>query len=216
MIRPERNSIAVLCDFDGTITIGGVLDLLYKEFAGPPCWDLVQGWIRGEVTTPQELQGCFASMKATRGQMEALLDTVRIDPSFPEFVQFCRRQGYPLAILSDGLEWYIRHILGRYGILHLPIYANEITFLPEGYQISTPWYDPLTPRRGVSKPSIIARYQGTGSKVVFVGDGLSDIEAVSVADQVYARDELLEYCREKGIPAIGFADMGELIAKWKA
>jgi len=86
MTRRQRRPIAVLCDFDGTITIGGVLDLLYKEFAGPECWDLVQGWMRGELTTPQELQGCFASMNASRAQMEARLDTVRIDPSFPEFV----------------------------------------------------------------------------------------------------------------------------------
>ena len=43
--------------------------------------------------------------------------------------------------------------------------------------------------------------------MVFIGDGLSDLEAVHVADQVYARDELLEYCQEKDIPAIGFTSM---------
>jgi 2-hydroxy-3-keto-5-methylthiopentenyl-1-phosphate phosphatase len=52
--------------------------------------------------------------------------------------------------------------------------------------------------------------------VVFIGDGLSDLEAVHVADQVYARDELLEYCREEGIPATGFTDMEDLIQKWGA
>ena len=51
--------------------------------------------------------------------------------------------------------------------------------------------------------------------MVFIGDGLSDLEAVHVADQVYARDELLEYCQEKDIPAIGFTSMEELIQKWK-
>ena len=43
--------------------------------------------------------------------------------------------------------------------------------------------------------------------MVFIGDGLSDLEGCHVADQVYARDELLEYCQEKDIPAIGFTSM---------
>ncbi len=207
--------IAVLSDFDGTITIGGVLDLIYKEFAQPNCWELVERWIRGEITTPQEIRGCFSSMKASREEMEAVLDSVQIDPGFPEFVQFCQRQGYPLAVLSDGLSWYINYVLDRYGIDGLEVYANEINFLPDGYQITTPWYDPVTPRRGVSKPRIIEKYKSEGFKVIFIGDGLSDIEAVTVADVIYARDELLDYCKQKNIPATSFSDMRDLIAKWK-
>lgn len=210
-----QQTIAVLTDFDGTITIGGVLDLIYTEFAQPSCWELVERWIRGEITTPQEIRGCFSSMKATREEMEAVLDSVQIDPEFPEFVQFCQRQGYLLAVLSDGLRWYINYVLERYGIDGLQVYANEINFLPDGYQITTPWYHPMTPRRGVSKPRIIEKYKTQGYQVIFIGDGLSDIEAVPVADLTYARDELLDYCRQKNIPATSFSDMRDLITKWK-
>lgn len=207
--------IAVLTDFDGTITIGGVLDLIYTKFAQPSCWELVERWIRGEITTPQEIQGCFSSMRATREEMESVLDTVQIDPSFPDFIQFCQGQGYTVAILSDGLRWYINYVLNRYEIEGLQIYANEITFLPDGYQITTPWYHPMTPRRGVSKPNIIQKYKSEGYQVIFVGDGLSDIEAVSVADRIYARDELLDYCKQQDIPATSFSDMRDLITKWE-
>jgi 2-hydroxy-3-keto-5-methylthiopentenyl-1-phosphate phosphatase len=210
-----REHIAVLSDFDGTITIGGVMDLIYTKFAEPSCWELVQKWIRGEITTPQEIQGCFSSMKATREEMESILDTVQIDPSFPEFVQFCQKQKYLLAILSDGLKWYINYILNRFRIDGLQIYANEINFLPDGYQITTPYFDPITPKRGVSKPRIIEKFKSDGYKVIFIGDGLSDIEAVHVADVIYARDELLNYCVQKNVPATGFSDMRELISKWK-
>jgi 2-hydroxy-3-keto-5-methylthiopentenyl-1-phosphate phosphatase len=210
-----REHIAVLSDFDGTITIGGVMDLIYTKFAEPSCWELVERWIRGEITTPQEIQGCFSSMKATREEMESILDSVQIDPSFPEFVQFCQKQKYPLAVLSDGLKWYISYILNRFRIDGLQIYANEINFLPDGYQITTPYFDPITPKRGVSKPRIIEKFKSDGYKVIFIGDGLSDIEAVHVADVIYARDELLNYCVRKNVPATGFSDMRELISKWK-
>lgn len=209
-----QQPIAVLCDFDGTITIGGVLDLIYKEFAAPSCWELVERWIRGEITTPQEIRGCFSSMKASREEMEAVIDSVSIDPCFPEFVEFCQKQGYPLAVLSDGLRWYIDYVLKRYSIEGLEIFANEIEFLADGYQISTPWYDPMTPKRGVSKPRIIENYKSEGYKVVFIGDGLSDIEAVNVADLIYARDQLLDYCKLNNISARSFLDMRDLLTKW--
>jgi len=210
-----QTRIAVLTDFDGTITIGGVLDLIYSQFAQPSCWKLVERWIQGEITTPQEIQGCFSSMKATREEMESVLDSVQIDPGFPDFVQFCQQQGYTVAILSDGLRWYINYILNRHEFEGLQVYANEIIFLPDGYQITTPWYHPRTPKRGVSKPNIIEKYKSEGYRVVFIGDGLSDIEAVSVADRIYARDELLDYCKQQDIPATSFSDMQDLITKWK-
>jgi 2-hydroxy-3-keto-5-methylthiopentenyl-1-phosphate phosphatase len=120
------------------------MDLLYQTFAASSCWDLVQGWIRGEVTTPQEIQGCFSTMKASREEMEAVLDTVQIDPAFPKLVEYCGHREYPLAILSDGLRWYIEYVLKHHGINDLPIFANEIDFLPDGYRIITPWYHPQT------------------------------------------------------------------------
>lgn len=213
--RPDP-SLAVLCDFDGTITVGETLGYLYERFAGPECWDLVNAWMRGELSTPQEMEGCFASMKANREELEAALQDVRVDPGFPALVAFCRKRGYPVAVLSDGLMWYIRIILEREGFADLPVFANEITFRPKGVEIRSPWYDPATPRRGVSKPAIIHRYQAQGYHVVFLGDGLSDVEAVEVADRVYARGQLLDYCREHGIAAVGFSRMDEILEEWNS
>jgi 2-hydroxy-3-keto-5-methylthiopentenyl-1-phosphate phosphatase len=207
--------VAVLCDFDGTITIDETLGFLYRRFAGEECWDLVQAWMRGELTTPQEMQGCFASMKASRAEMEAALSEVRVDPGFPALVHFCRERGYRIGVLSDGLLWYIRLILNREGFPDLQVYANDIDFLPDRVEIHSPWYDPITPRRGVSKPSIIRKYQQQGYRVIFVGDGLSDVEALGAADMICARGQLLGYCRQYGITAIGFSRMDDLLEKWK-
>ena len=215
MTLVQGQPVAVLCDFDGTATPGEVIGLIYSRFASGNCDQFVQQWLRGEISTPDELRGCFASIHATREEIEAEIASTPLDPGFPTLVELCRQQGYLFAILSDGLHWYIDYILGQYGLSNLTVYANEITFQPEGYALTFPWYSSDTPRRGTSKPMIIRRYQALGYKVVFIGDGLSDVEAVKVADIVYARADLLEYCQNNGIPGIGFSDLSDLLKRWK-
>jgi 2,3-diketo-5-methylthio-1-phosphopentane phosphatase len=207
--------LAVLCDFDGTITPGDILDILYTKFAGSECQELAKKWHKGEISTPTEIQGCFASMRATQAEMESALDPVRIDPSFVDFVRFCREQGYAFAILSDGLGWYITYILQRYGVEGLIIYANEVEFAQDGMLIRSPWYHPNTPLRGTSKPAIVLKYQAEGYTVVFLGDGPTDVEAVEVADIVFAKGRLAAYCRTKGIPFTEFNNFSEVIQHWE-
>ena len=206
---------AVLCDFDGTATPGEVIGLIYSRFASGNCDQFVQQWLRGEISTPDELRGCFATIKATREEMETELAATPLDPGFPALVEFCRQQGYPFAILSDGLRWFIDYILQQHDLHGLTVFANEITFKAEGYALTFPWYSSDTPRRGTSKPMIIQRYQAEGYKVIFIGDGLSDIEAVKTADVVFAQAGLLEYCVQNGIPSIGFSDLSDLLRRWK-
>jgi len=208
------SKVAVLCDFDGTIALRQVIPTLYEHFAGPSCMEVVQRWMRGEVGTKEEFRICFGSITASRAEMEAVLDSVPIDPAFPRLLDFCRQRGYRFAIVSDGLRWYINYILARYGIHGLTVYANEIYFEPQGIRLAFPWYSADAPLRGVSKKGIIRRYQADGCKVVFIGDGLSDIDAVQVADVLYANDDLLAYCRKHGIPAIEFSDLSDVLAKW--
>jgi 2-hydroxy-3-keto-5-methylthiopentenyl-1-phosphate phosphatase len=211
---PAATDVAVLCDFDGTIVPCDTLTLIYREFAQPPCDQLTRQWIRGEISTRQELEGCFATIKASPAQMESVLLPIPMDSAFTSFLDFCGQRGYRFAILSDGVDWVINSILERHGIGGLTIYSNELRFEADGLRVSFPFFDPESPLRGVSKPAIIRRHQAEGFKVALIGDGLTDIEAAEVADIVYARDRLLEYCRERGIEAVAFSGFADLVAKW--
>lgn len=215
MAQGKNKPITVLCDFDGTITFCEVIGEIYSKFASGNCDQLVKLWMRGKISTPEEIQGCFATIHASRQELEAQLDTIGIDASFPAFLNFCQNQGYQFAILSDGLQWYIEYVLNKHGISGLNIYANQIKFTASGFEISFPWYDPEMPKRGTSKPSIIKRYQNSGVFVVFIGDGLSDLEAVQFADRVYAKGRLLEHCRQNELPVTGFSDFADLLMKWE-
>jgi len=211
---PVAQPVAVLCDFDGTIVASQTIDELYCRFAGPSCQSYVERWRRGEISSQQELQGCFSTITATRAEMESYLDTVGIVPGFWRFVRFCQQQGYKVAIVSEGLRWSIEYVLSRHGIGPLTVVANEIRFGPDGPELSFPWHDPAYPMFGVSKATIVRRYQEQGWQVVFIGDGMTDEAAVTVADVVFARNGLLTYCRGLGINAIPFEVFDDIIAAW--
>lgn len=203
--------IAVLCDFDGTATPCNVTDMLYHQFAAPSCLEMVKRWERGEIGTREEMAACFATVTASRAEMELLLNSVPLDPAFPDLLEFCQHRGYHFAVVSDGLAWYIRYILDRHGVHNVQVYANEIQFGSDGLRLSFPWYSPSSPLRGTSKLALAQRYKAEGLQVVFIGDGLSDIEVVEAADILYARASLLDYCRERHILAIPFSSLSEVL-----
>ena len=203
-------NIAVLTDFDGTVTPQNVMDSLYTKFAGPSVRSIMQRWIRGEISTMEEVEGVFRTVTATRQEMEAYLQKFDIDPGFKPLKALCRERDYPFAIVSDGLRWYIDYILALYGVEGIKVYASDIFFMDIGYRFEYPWFDPAYPLRGVAKPMIVKDYQSKGYHVVFIGDGLSDVEAAGVADVVYAKDVLLEQARERGIEVREFRELNDV------
>jgi len=207
--------IAVLSDFDGTLTLQNALNTLYRKFGAPFCKEVEERWDRGEITTMEEITTCFSTFNASQADMEKALRGIALDPAVHQFLCFCRAQNYEFAIVSDGLLWYIDFILRNHGIYEVAIYANEIHFAPNGFQFSFPWHDSSSPLRGVSKLNIVRSYQARRYKVVFIGDGLSDTDAIQAADIVYARDELLEYARLHDIRTIAFNSLSDLLDKWE-
>ncbi len=211
LIDPRK---VVLCDFNGTLTPYIVIDHIYKTFA--ECGlEFAERWERGEISTMEEMESTFATVKASREEIERELEKVDLVPGVSEFISACLERGYSFAIVSDGLQWYIEYILRQHGITGVRIIASQIHFEPGGFRFSYPWYDPEIPLRATSKPTIVRRYQDRGAKVAFVGDGTSDFEVVGVADLIYARRKLAAYCQSKGIPAIEFTDFFDLLAKWQ-
>ena len=201
------NDYALLTDFDGTVTTINVLDSLYEQFAGPSYPIHMERWNRGEISTMEEIEKVFSTVKASRQGMEAFLRTVNIDPGFKPLLGYCREKTYPFAIVSDGLRWYIDYVLNAHGIERTNVYAGDIFFEEEGFRFEYPWFDPAFPLRSTAKPVIVKEYQRRGHRVIFVGDGLSDVEAAEIADVVYAKDVLLEISRERGIEAREFEDL---------
>lgn len=205
--------LVIISDFDGVISLSNVLEALYAEFSRVNWRYYVSMWEKNEISTLEEIQLCLGGIKVNRGEMETFISEIKIDESLRNMYDFCRQKDHYLAILSDGLLWYIEYLLQRISISHIPMFANQIQFSEQGLSFSFPWYDESTPSIGTSKPSIIRQIQDRGYKVLFIGDGLSDIEASKVADIVFAKDYLLEWMNIKNRDVNEFVGFDDLVMR---
>lgn len=202
--------IAILSDFDGTIIPVNVLNSIYKKFADPSYLVTLERWNNGEISTQEEMETVFATIKATKLEMESFLNGFELDPGFMDLLDHCQQNGIPFVVLSDGLKWYIDYIFEQHGVNGVEVLACDIHFEPDGYRFSYPWFDPSTPLRSTSKPTIVRDYQKRGYHVVLLGDGLSDTEAAMAADVIYAKDILLTYSKANGIDVREFRNLKDV------
>ncbi|MCT4715466.1 MtnX-like HAD-IB family phosphatase [Enterobacteriaceae bacterium H18W14] len=198
----QQSDWIVQCDFDDTISLRDVTDTLLERF-GLPGWDhLEQKWVNGEIGSLECMRGQVALLDMTPGQLEEQLCTIEIDPHFPAFVAAANRLGWPVQIVSDGLDWAIRAILARHGLGHLPVFANHLAQTAERqWKLEAPWH-----REGCIKASanckcqLLKGQQQRKKRVLYVGDGSSDFCVSGKADMVLAKSALITHCQQQHIP----------------
>ena len=138
----------ILCDFDGTVSVEDITDSLLERF-GRPGWQAIeQAWRRGEMGSHDCMAQQVALLEASREEIDAHLDAMSIDRAFPLFAEAAHEAGMPLTIVSDGLDYAIRRILGQHGLGDLPIIANRLeTVGDSGWQLDFPYGSPGSPQR---------------------------------------------------------------------
>lgn len=207
----EKNStLRILCDFDGTITRACLCDFLYKEFAtcGLKFSDL---WNEGKIGTKEEIESSFQFIQATREEMESALATIEVVPGFREFYDYCRARELPLTIVSDGLEWAIRYVLGCMGVTDIAVMSNRIFFEPQGFRFEFPYYNASAAQTGVCKRDIVETFKQKSERIIMIGDGRTDFDASHLADFVFARDALWDYCQVHHIPSRQFDNFFDIL-----
>jgi 2-hydroxy-3-keto-5-methylthiopentenyl-1-phosphate phosphatase len=203
-------NIVVLCDFDGTISKHDVTDAILERFAPPDWEELEANWQEGLITSRQCMAEQYALIKAGEDEIDAFLDNVEIDPTFLDFLQYCRDSGYPLVIVSDGFDFYINRILSRYGISGVDVYSNHLEFKDGSIVTEFPHTNDECETCGNCKTSIFHKFKTPDNTVVYVGDGWSDRCIAHESDVIFAKHKLITYCSERGLdytPYISFADI---------
>ena len=211
----------VFSDFDGTISQVDVTDSILENFADPAWREVEDKWVRGEIGSRDCLMRQMALVKASRDELDRLIDCVPIDPGFVSFHEFARDRAAPLYVVSDGFDYVIRRLLRR-AVVSGPLRNGRDLFSSAlkavGGELRTSFpHPPAGCEHGCAtcKPDIM-RHLGRGRRpVIFVGDGLSDRYAVHQADVVFAKGNLLDYCRKNGVdcqPWRTFADVEGALA----
>ena len=213
-------SLRLFVDFDGTITRGDVGNLFFRTFGGERCDALVRRFRGGEIGAQECFNGEAAAMgSVAMAALEALVDAQEIDPSFRNLASFCRGHGVELLILSDGLDYYIRRILGKHGCGDVPFVANVMTFTDlkdEGrgaVSVGFPHADAVCDRCACCKRNIMLTRSAEEDCIAYVGEGFSDRCPVRYADIVFAKDVLQTYCQNENISYYPYATFDEVVTR---
>jgi 2-hydroxy-3-keto-5-methylthiopentenyl-1-phosphate phosphatase len=206
----------VFSDFDGTITRLDVTDVILKRFADPSWRDVEEQWLQGEIGSRECFERQAALVRVSAKQLDALIDSIPIDPGFPTFFRFLKTQHQPFYIVSDSFDYVIRRVLKRIGANGE--LRNGRHMFSTGLKLEAGRLRAIFPHSNhgcehgcaTCKPAIMRRFRKKHRPVIFIGDGLSDRFAVEEADVVYAKHELLAYCRKRGLACRAFESFGDV------
>jgi 2,3-diketo-5-methylthio-1-phosphopentane phosphatase len=210
----SRERVAVISDFDGTITLRDVGHHFFERFIPDrgAHENLLERWKMGLISSRECLEREIAWVRAGRDDLDAFIDREKLDPFFKDFVDFCNRRKCELMILSDGLDYYIDAILMKYGFGFIGFKANHL--LLDGNEISGiefPWYAPGTCEMCANcKQEHVQKMKEEGYLTVYVGNGYSDRCPAKSADMVFAKGDLLDHCRHEGLDCISFRNFRDV------
>jgi 2-hydroxy-3-keto-5-methylthiopentenyl-1-phosphate phosphatase len=212
----NRMTPIVFSDFDGTIAQLDVTDAILNEFAEPEWREAEEEWLAGRIGSRECLRRQLTLVRASADDLDALIDSVPLDPGFAGFQLWTRQQRIPFYVVSDGFDYVISRILRRCGVegallngSHL--FASSMSVRNGAVTVDFPHRpEPCVHGCATCKPEVIRRVGAGRSPVIFVGDGLSDRFAVEEADVVFAKDKLLAYCRDQGFAATPFSTFADV------
>jgi len=213
-VKPQ---IQLFVDFDGTVTTQDVGNSIFSRYmrsdlSGNESHEaLIRDWKAGYLSSEECLTRECALAVVTEPELKKNLDTYELTAGFIETAGFCSSHDIPLTILSDGMDYYIRHILDRHGCGDIPFFSNRMWFENGGLACDFPYLDRGCGRCGNCKRHHIERLRRDGDHVVFAGDGYSDRFAIKSADRIFARRDLAGYCRKAGIDCYPFEDFFDIL-----
>jgi 2-hydroxy-3-keto-5-methylthiopentenyl-1-phosphate phosphatase len=195
----------VFCDFDGTITDRDTTDLIWTDHIGPG-W---QGEIfprgeRGKVSMVERIGLGFSRVKCPPERLlEQIEGRIHIRSGFSDLVSTAAERGWHLRVLSCGLDFYIEKMLPP----EIPRDCFIGTF--DGtWRVALPPGVTLAPGEDYKLHVLKKRAQPLpGARLVYIGDGPSDLEPARRCDVVFAvrGSTLARLCRKEGIAFTEFS-----------
>jgi len=211
MQSTEAIKTLVQCDFDGNITEKDVSFLLLDAFADGDWRQLLAEYREDKISVNHFNTNAFAMLRADRETLlEFMRDKVEIRAGFHELLTYCQGRGFHFVIVSNGLDFYIEAILGDIGVNNIEVFAAQTQFSPEGLKVQYVGPEGNKLDSGF-KEAYIKLFLGKGYRVVYVGNGASDIPSAKLAHWIFATGELLTYYKETNLSYTPFADLNDVV-----
>lgn len=222
----EEEKPVVFLDFDGTITRRDAVDAILEEFADPRWLAIEEDWKAGRIGSRECLSAQMQLVRATKDQIDALLDSIEVDPDFVRLLDTCSARGVEVHIISDGFDYCIDRILNRPSLNlgrrleSVRIMSSHLERDKNQWKVEFPsFHQSCAHGCATCKPAVMRLINQTNAPAIFVGDGLSDRYAVQGADLVFAKDGLASYCAANSMEYTPYQNLGDVAAhldRWLA
>ena len=208
-----------MCDFDGSASAQNGAKTILDQFVDAndslKITGLRDSWLDGDISFRKYQETAFRRTGASIERIGRLAgDLIGLRDGFAEMVAAARDVGSRFLIASMGIDSYIRPALRVAGYTHLEVISVIARDDPDrsdgdGLLFEYPPAEGrCDPDWAVCKCHPMVEALSRGEEVIFVGDSLrSDACAAEIATKVFAREALLENCRERKIPATPYDDL---------
>ena len=170
MDRIDLSAASVFLDFDGTITCDDTGVYLLQRLAPPDRWhDLERRYIAGEIGSKACMIEEWALLPRDRARVERVVAEVALDDGFLPLVAALRGEGAEVSILSDGFGFRADQVGTDAGV---PVITNAIDW---------------------------ASWEVRFPNEVTDCECASDVKAAVVADLVFAKGDLADWCARNAI-----------------
>jgi 2-hydroxy-3-keto-5-methylthiopentenyl-1-phosphate phosphatase len=219
-VFPPGAPVSVLVDYDGTVSLRDIGDVLIYEHAtidpaivAARDADYDAGRAGSRELTPWNME----ILPQDPALLRAIAAAVPQDATFVGFAAAVREAGAALEIVSDGLGFYVQSNLERLdpALADLPIATNE-NAVAGAAGVSFPYGHPACFVCGTCKRERVRAHEAGGRVVVFVGDGQSDRYAAHHADVVFAKTALLDWGRATGRDFLAWERFADVEAWYRA
>ena len=201
----------IQCDFDGTITSNNLSVLLREHFARGNWRKIDDDYLHGKLTVEQSNKMQFALIKEPREKLQEFARKhIDVKPGFVELIRYCQESSTSFVIVSSGLDFYIEMVLKEIGLSDLEVHCGQTSFGKDGITVTY-----TDPEGNIINSGFKRKYltylRKQGRSVIYIGDGLSDLEAASLADYIFATEHLVKLLGHRAIPYIRFSDFHDLL-----
>jgi len=184
-----KKPLLVITDFDGTLSLTDVGYEVLLKFSGQGWDDIDRDYCEGRIGSMEAYGRIVAILGGTREDMlRFVAENTVIDPHFKECHDFCREHDIDVKVVSDGLDFYIDFVLRKHGLSDIPFYSNVMTFQDgRPRSIEFPHANEACNKCGTCKSNILQASRDRFGKILYVGDGYSDLCPARKADLVFAK-----------------------------
>ena len=201
----------VQCDFDSTITQEDQSFLLLDTFANGDWRQFLKEHREGRISVGDFNNRAFALVREDRQTLlDFLLPRAKVRVGFDQLLACCRKNGFKFNIVSNGLDFYIEAILKQMGAENIEVFAAQTQFTSGGIEVKYIGPDGAQLEDDF-KGAYVRLFRGRGYRVVYVGDGFSDISPAKQAHHIFARGNLLAHCKQTNLDCKPFIDLNDVV-----